>query len=279
MRKFLLAMMIAGSVHAGQLCDGFAPENDLWIGTQDRNVSPVTQNQFNKVLDRISDIYSPIFSSMGKELIIQKDWSNGTVNAFAYQSGDQWFISMYGGLARHEKVTLDGFALVACHEIGHHLGGAPKKWEGSWASNEGQSDYFSTTKCFRTYLEIEDNISIVKAMDIPDLVTQQCESVFSNASEIAICQRSSMAGLSLANMLSALSQGNDTNFEATSTNVVAKTLNYHPQAQCRLDTYFQGALCDKDHNKSLDDQDANINACTRSEGYQLGVRPLCWFKP
>jgi hypothetical protein len=33
---------------------------------------------------------------------------------------------MFGGLARHELVTDDGFMMVVCHETGHHLGGAPR---------------------------------------------------------------------------------------------------------------------------------------------------------
>jgi Zn-dependent protease with chaperone function len=53
---------------------------------------------------------------------------------------------MFGGLARDPLVTKDGFSAVICHEIGHHIAGAPRKGF-SWASNEGQADYFATTKC------------------------------------------------------------------------------------------------------------------------------------
>jgi len=75
---------------------------------------------------------------------------------------------MFGGLARHETMTPDGFATVVCHELGHHLGGVPKKfsWFGnSWASNEGQADYFGIMKCLRKMFEHEDNVKIVKEID------------------------------------------------------------------------------------------------------------------
>ena len=79
------------------------------------------------------------------------------MNAFAKQGASTWEVHMYGGLARHQAVTADGFALVVCHELGHHLGGAPQKvdWFGRlrWASNEGQADYWGTAKCFRKLLE------------------------------------------------------------------------------------------------------------------------------
>ena len=37
---------------------------------------------------------------------------------------------MFGGLAGHETITTDAFALVACHELGHHIGGAQRKQAG-----------------------------------------------------------------------------------------------------------------------------------------------------
>jgi hypothetical protein len=114
---------------------------------------------------------------------------------------------MFGGLARHETITEDGFATVVCHEIGHHIGGAPKKsswWGSSWASNEGQADYFGTSKCLRKMMEKEDNTSIIANMEIPAHVTKKCNASFNNIAEISMCQRGAMAGLSLANLFRAL---------------------------------------------------------------------------
>lgn len=280
MLKVIIFFLIFSSIQARQLCNGIAPENDLWIGVHDRNTSEITKEQFDEILDNISDLYKPIFLSLGKKLIVKRNWQDGTVNAYASQTGDNWYIHMFGGFARHEETTYDGFALVACHEIGHHIGGAPKAGADSWITNEGQSDYFGTTKCFRRLVELDDNLAIVSKMDIPDFVTNKCQSIYSNANEVAICQRSSMAGLSLGKVLATTDFGKkEVSFDSPSKKKVWWTIHHHPRAQCRLDTYFQGALCDKDHKSDFSDQDANLNACTRSEGYRVGVRPRCWYKP
>ena len=85
---------------------------------------------------------------------------------------------MFGGLARHKLVTPDGFALVACHEMGHHLGGAPRR--GGWASNEGQSDYYATTKCARRIWAEDNNAAIMqdrisKGLEISEKAQQECD--------------------------------------------------------------------------------------------------------
>jgi hypothetical protein len=278
MKISLIFLLFSVTINAHELCNGIAPKNNWWIGTEKRDAN-ITQDDFNSVLDRIKLLYEPIFEAKGRKLVIKRNWQDGTVNAYASQTGDISYIHMFGGFARHEKTTLDGFALVSCHEIGHHLGGAPKSGKGNWVTNEGQSDYFGTTKCFRLYVEGDDNVGIVSTMDIPEIVTQKCTSVYSSADEVAICQRASMAGLSLGNVLSSLNYGSDVSFDKPSKKKVWWTAHHHPAAQCRLDTYFQGALCDKDYNSDFDDQDANINACTRSEGYLVGMRPRCWYKP
>ena len=102
--------------------------------------------EFNRVIDLVYKHYEPVVSNLGKRLVVERNWSDSTVNAYAYPKGDQMRVAMFGGLARHPEVTKDGFMMVMCHELGHHLGGAPMK---SWASNEGQSDYFAANKCFK----------------------------------------------------------------------------------------------------------------------------------
>ncbi|MFX3675861.1 MAG: hypothetical protein ACN6I6_02400, partial [bacterium] len=235
------------------------------------------------VLDRIEAIFTPDFAARGKKLDVVRKWSDGTVNAYAQQSGNTWKITMFGGLARHVEATADAFAAVACHELGHHIGGAPKKgsiWGSSWASNEGQSDYYATSKCMRKYMESEDNQAVVAQMEIPEVVTERCEASFANAEEIAMCKRGAMAGEALAKLLNSLRTGSDpVAFTTPDRSVVSSTNHNHPAAQCRLDTYFAGAICDQDASIDPDSSDANTGFCMRVDGYQDGTRPLCWFKP
>jgi hypothetical protein len=190
---------------------------------------------------------------------------------------------MFGGLARHETITADGFAMVACHEIGHHIGGAPKKasWMGNtWASNEGQADYWGTMKCFRRVMMNDDNASIVAKMEVDQFAREKCEGIYANEAEIALCLRNAMGGLSLGNLFRALRrQTTPLAFNTPDRTRVTRTNDNHPDSQCRLDTYFAGAICDKSIDEDVSQTNATVGVCNLSDGATDGTRPLCWYKP
>jgi hypothetical protein len=273
--------------------DGFLPENDLYIPVGQKSINGgLTEAQFNSSLDRVEKIYSSVVASRGAKLTVIRKWSDGTVNAYATQSGKDWQVNMFGGLARHETITEDGMSLVICHELGHHLGGAPKIgasgggwWGGGsssmqWASNEGEADYFATLKCLRHTFLNDNNVEVVKTLDAPKSLADACTQNYkSNAEESALCIRMGMAGKSVANLFSVLSKLPDTKFETPDAKVVSKMDDAHPKAQCRLDTYFQGSLCDVNMNEEVSDTDETKGTCNTSLGNKIGVRPLCWFKP
>lgn len=290
--RFLASLSVLGLLVASNpvmSCDelgitGIVEENNLWIGPENKGPQTITEEEFNQVIDEIEAIYAPIIAEKGKELVVERKWEDGTVNAYARQVGNKWMVSMFGGLARHETITKDAFAMVLCHELGHHLGGAPKKggWFGglTWASNEGQSDYWGASKCMRRYMEKHDNTVIVSNMDVDALATSTCEKQFSGAQDIAICQRSSMAGLSLGNLFRALRrQDTELSFSTPDPKVVSRTDHSHPASQCRLDTYFAGSICDVHYSVDVDNRDAKVGTCNRADGFEIGNRPLCWYKP
>lgn len=260
---------------------GYLPENDLHISVHAKVQNNMTEERFNEIIDLADKHYDPIVKAKGGKLKWARLWSNGTVNASAQRQGKTYKVNMYGGLARHELVTEDGFALVVCHELGHHLGGAPKvaRLYSKWASNEGQSDYFASLKCFRRIFESEDNEKIIAGMQVPAIVTQKCSANFTLPNDVALCVRASMAGKSLADLLSSLRNSGPTDFTTPDTNEVSRTNNAHPAGQCRLDTYFQGAICEIDYNEEVSDKDANVATCHRKGNFKDGLRPLCWYAP
>jgi hypothetical protein len=287
-KSLIVATIATLSITTASACDihgntGIVEDNNLWISADAKTASNVTETDFNQIIDDIAAIYSPIFSSMGKTLEVVRKWNDGTVNAYAQQVGNIWKVSMFGGLARHETITADGFATVMCHEIGHHIGGAPKKvsrWSSSWASNEGQADFFGTMKCLRKYMEKDNNMEIVANMNVPTLVIEKCSANFSTPEDQAMCQRGAMAGLSLGNLFKALRRlTTELKFETPDANVVSRTNDNHPAPQCRLDTYFAGSICARDHYDDVSRTDANMGVCNRVEGDKDGIRPLCWYKP
>lgn len=265
---------------------GIVAENNLKIpvGLKALTGGGISEVSFNKVIDKVTKIYAPVVKQKGATLQVVKKWTDGTVNAYAHREGKIWYVSMFGGLARHPEITEDAFATVVCHELGHQIGGAPKKIDptaGSiWASNEGQADYFATLKCLRKVFASDRNVEVIKKLKVPANIKTKCEQNYVGEEERAVCIRSTVAGLALGNFFRVLSGGTTTlSISTPDKAIVKKTYDAHPDSQCRLDTYFQGSVCDKDVNENVSDTDENIGTCTKRNGDRIGNRPLCWFKP
>ena len=308
----LATSSFACSINGNRADGGFVPENNLKIPVNySKGIkSGLSEAQFNAVIDKVETIYAPIVSSLGGKLNVERNWTDGTVNAYASQSGKTWKVAMFGGLARHETITEDGFALVICHEIGHHIGGSPKKgeissptptptpgggwWGGSspttpspalasWASNEGQADYFANLKCLRRVFLNDDNAAIIKSLNAPKSLTDACSKAHpgkSGKADKEACIRGGMAGMSVSRLFMALRNSNvEPKFETPDSKVVSKTDDNHPAYQCRLDTYFQGSLCEVDFNTDVSQKDETVGTCHKLNGQSSGLRPLCWHKP
>lgn len=266
----VLSLAFGLSSETRMLCSGFLPPNDMKIYVGDLAAKGIDEAAFHLVLDRAEAFYAPVFAAKGAKLVVNRKWTDPTVNASAYQSGKNWHINMYGGLARHKTVTADGFMLVVCHEIGHHLGGYPKS---GWATNEGGSDYYGTLKCMRSLLPIEPSAQV------DTLVKDSCALAFSETADRIRCENGTMAGVSVSGLLAELGGSKQPSLTTPDMTVVSRTNNSHPKAQCRLDTYYQAALCPKPVSEELSNTEPDPGACTTAAGYNQGVRPLCWFKP
>ena len=186
-----------------------------------------------------------------------------------------------GGLARHKHVTKDGFTLIVCHELGHHFGGAPTyDGETAWASNEGQADTFSVSKCLRRLWEKADNGKAIAQKKIPEIVLNKCSENWKTETEKNLCLRIGLAAESIGNLFGSLvTFGKLPKFETPDLKVVSSTLFTHPKAQCRLDTFFQASLCQVPFDVEFSRQDETIGACHPRHGDVVGNRPLCWFAP
>jgi hypothetical protein len=262
--------------------DCFMPKNDLKISIDSKYRNDMTEENFNLIIDRVNNVYSPIVKSKKGNLFFSRNWKDDTVNASANRfGGNAWFVNMYGGLARHPLVTDDGFMLVVCHELGHHLGGTPTKGgiTGFWASTEGQADYFGALKCMRRILANDDNELIIKNSPIDPTINQKCNDLYKNNNEAALCKRIGMAGISLANLLGSFKGDTNLSVDTPDPTIVKKSNPDHPNAQCRLDTYFNADLCPINYNTDVDKKDPTIGVCTKKIGLGFGTRPLCWYRP
>lgn len=287
--RLLIALLGLGALawcaRPVRLCRGFLPDNTMRIPVSPFQISSgLDEAGFNRVLDRVQALYGPIVAAHGGHLVINRRWDDPTVNASANRNwvwGNDWTINMYGGLARHPAMTEAGFALVACHELGHHLGGMPKVAGpimrllhlGAWAVDEGGADYFATLKCMRQVVPTADG-------DVDALAAAACDASFPGADGRRACRAGALAGQAVALVFQTLEKSPKApTFGATDSSVVAATYHGHPHPQCRLDTYFQGALCAKPFSEEVSETDPNPGACTRLQGFGVGLRPLCWYKP
>ncbi|MBC7658485.1 MAG: hypothetical protein H7249_02125 [Chitinophagaceae bacterium] len=267
----------------------FLPPNNLYLQDNKRDAK-MTQATFNEVIDEAIAYYQPLMSSkFGSDFVVNRRWSDSTVNAYATQTLGSWEVNMFGGLARRPETTRDGFALVLCHEIGHHLGGYP--FVSDWASNEGQADYFATLSCAHDLWKNQTAKNALSRDLIDAYPKSLCDDVWKTEPEQNLCYRTLLGGKSLAALLSALS-GTEADWQTPDTSVVDQTFDAHPEGQCRLDTYIAGALCAQKFDatvipgKSLGSRN-NSTAAERVSGkytclqtsFTTGPRPLCWFKP
>ncbi len=269
----------------------FMPANNLHLEDGLLRGQNLTEKDFNEVIDEAEAIYIPLIkSAQGGTLKVNRLWTNTTVNASAIQYGASWQVNMYGGLARRPEITRDGFAIVLCHEIGHHLGGYP--FSSDWAADEGQSDYFATLSCGRLLWQSELEKNATFRTTIEKMPKAKCDAVFTDEDDQNLCYRLMMAGKSTADLLSALG-GTKAAWNTPDTKVVKATDHQHPAGQCRLDTYSAGALCtvtfdenvipgktlgSKRNSADAERESAKVT-CTTFEDFEVGTRPLCWFKP
>ncbi len=237
-----LCALFAGTAHATCF-----PKNNLWIPPT-ATTQGISHRSFNTAIAKVLKHYAPIVKGLGYELVFNDLWDDGTVNSDTDVEGDQWVINSYGGLARYPGMnTIAAYAAVACHELGHHMGGAPL-YTGDWASTEGEADYWATKEC-------------LKAIGYGD-------------------KSATAASLSLAKVLADLGGEPVPSISTPDATVKRVTEEDHPMAQCRLDTYLGGIACPQ--RGVMSGTDPKVNSCydyPTKTSYLVGSRPRCWFAP
>ncbi len=260
--------------------------------------SNTSEAQFNEVIKNIQSQYAPIVSQLGGKLSISGNWKSETLNASARQLFGNWQVQITGALARRPELSTDGFTLILCHELGHHLGGfviAPAQMplEKPWGSNEGQADYFATQACAKklwgSEQAVNDGFRKVASQKIQSL----CNSAWSRMDEQNLCYRTLTAAESMTATMANLMNRPLPEYNTPDPAVVAKTNHAHPAVQCRMDTSAQGALCKVPFDDNVipgkttaggvtgmeAELEASKYSCFATYGHSLGLRPTCWFKP
>ncbi len=288
--KLLRSVLAVASLVGSAAYADFLPPNNLHLQDNKRAVANITEAQFNAIIDEAVAYYEPFLKvHFNSKLIVNRRWTDSTVNASATQYLNSWTVNMYGGLARRSETTLDGFALVLCHEIGHHLAGYP--FASTWASDEGAADYFATESCAHDLWKTQIEKNALARAEIGEYPKSLCDASWKTEADQNLCYRTLLGGKSLANLLSTLG-GTTADWTTSDPSVVSTTNHAHPAGQCRLDTYIEGALCvqkfdasvipGKDlgskRNTAAAEEATGKYTCLRQD-FTVGTRPLCWFKP
>lgn len=186
-------------------------------------------------------IYSPILKSMGLDLKIETYEESDDYYGGASLEGVVFRISM-GKNIRSDRNGMLAFGL--CHEVGHLLGGEPKKTTSTWASTEAQSDFYATSVCLKKLYRKHPEL-IKMNMKITTEVVKACQDAFSNRLERRICEYSSQnAFIFFTDVWAYISFAGiqKPSFRVHTPATVEKNRNY-PSLQCRLEIGFSGALC------------------------------------
>lgn len=254
------------------------PSNDLRFYKNQKFLNTIDKEEFDFLIKKVEAAMSPIVSeTLKKKLVFNSFWENATVDAATTR--DEEFnpvINVYGGLARHPLISRDGFLLLLCHEVGHHLGGAPKSFRGKtttrgWSSAEGEADYFAVTKClpriFNDGNDLKNSSLELETINLKNALLKCKDDV---------CARIILAGKKVSDVFASIRKSNAlpeiTNKDPS---IVEQTYYMHPSPQCRLDTYIAGARCEMSIDILFDNFDPRIGACSSNS---IGARPECWFK-
>jgi hypothetical protein len=237
----------------------------------------ISEGERQTIFQRFQAIFAQEISSHGGRLELNEK-EDMDFAAFAWRSPTGAFaVEMNKGVRYHKLITKDIYAMIACHEMGHHLGGLPLKKESAWAAVEGEADYFANLKCMRRYFEILPTMEQLAVPQPPDL-TDRCRSSFQQDIEVRACIYSLHTARQLGAILYDLEglRGAQPSFDVPDSTIALETLDMHPSTQCRLDTFRAGALCSVPWAENLSFNDRSEGACNPRRQPEQS-RPTCWF--
>jgi hypothetical protein len=250
---------------------GFFPDSQQFSSSYSKSVVAKNIHAAN-IIEVFQDVYAPIFAKNQKKLKINFLWNESKLNAYATRDDyNNPIINITAGLANHDLITKDSLSLIICHELGHFLGGAPKKIRGrstkrSWSSAEGQADYYATAYCMKKVLKVMDKNNTNTKMNEQNL--EICSSLE--------CNRVALASLNLARVYAEIDFfSGDLSLTQTDDYTTYDTIYGHSNPQCRLDTMISGLRCPRSESIQFDDKDPLQSACRLPEFR----RPRCWYYP
>jgi len=252
-----------------KLCFANFPENSL--GDENPGLSNITEAQFHEIIQRVNDIYQPVFKGVSVNFWFERNWAAKNPNSHVYKYDSQWSknwkIEILGALARRPEITKEGFTMALCHQIGHLLGGYPMQ-DYNGLSTEGEADYYAAHVCAKkVFGKVAKKTKLINKLKAS---VEICDKNFDSKLEIDVCYYTLFGAKSLADFyMIAGQERRAADIENADSYKTKVTLQLHTPSQCRLDTLIAGALC----NRSWDDKVIPID----KKNQVCANRPRCWF--
>lgn len=244
-----------------------------------KNALMSSESLYMEIMNKFKRKFSPMVAAQyGKQLKFEYRPNEDRVNASITRDDDNNpVLIITSGLIMFPQMSPNAFVAILCHELGHFMGGLPKKLRGntnlkSWSSAEGQADYFASSKCLPEYYSGE------KSNDrfAENVKKEQLDELYHICSE-PLCMRVVHASLEMSRVFAEIKKFSSLpSLNKKDSSRVSRTNFKHPTLQCRLDTLVNGVLCDVDTEEMFSDDDPNVGACV---GEVRGSRPRCWYNP
>lgn len=235
------------------------------------------------ILREFAGLYRPELEARGRRLEIKIIDESPLAIATVGREGDLFQVIVHAGFLTSPRLTPDGLRFALCHEMGHLIGGAPRRalppeWEGPAApdglthfSSEGQADAYTGWVCFRRLVAGQDHLRALERAGQSVRLDEQCDRAWGSDSEMSlICRRTAWGGLDMLQLVKEF----PISFETPDPSRTGKLIrDEYPPRQCRLDTIVATALCRDERPLELDFDDSTANECSEP----AGRRPSCWY--
>lgn len=206
------------------------------------------ESEFNHVNHLIVSIHAPLVYNHLNSKIRLIEVFDGFGGAFKVDSalkpvGESSFVvTLTGAVPQSAPMNMDGYAIVACHELGHILGGTPKQTSAlaQWSSVEGQADYYATNQCMWHYVKNLQSSDVIHDFDKESVA--RCDEVFGDdINKMLGCLRITSGILAMVDYFNqTISKDNNISLTSHDETKVTKTLQKYPSPQCRVDTWLAG---------------------------------------
>ncbi|WP_438027199.1 trypsin-like serine peptidase [Sorangium sp. So ce233] len=271
-----------------------------------RDAGDVTTEQAFDLANRAVDVYrDPMRDHQARFAVAV---GTATATRLEIAADRTWYIHLGFDLRKVGMTPPDVVSFIACHEIGHALGGFPFKRShvqhrqveglatgqyGTVSSAEGQSDYFATKECLPRIWSTEREVNAMFRETVTAYAKAGCDAAWEDVGAQDLCYRIAAVAEDFGRWARRAGDSRPApDLSTPHTGEVMVTNENNSPLQCRVDTMFQGALCATrfrgtaipglipPYEQVLTfspevEAAAAPDSCT--EG--TGSRPRCWFKP